>query len=130
MRTLLILLALTLPACGILRDPCAATAAQRASGAVLAQDAQERLDEATAVILTSLGGDLRAEALAKLDAAYGALDAARKALAAINDVCDDVALASVFRSFREAWLAIEPYLALLAGSKPTLRVARPMVIEL
>jgi hypothetical protein len=118
--------------CSILRDPCSATAAARASSAVLVADAQTRLDEAEGVLVYTFHDRVPREALGALRDARTALDAARATLASVDDVCAASDVSPAFAAFRAAWLMLEPFLSLLAKSDGTpmgLLVERPLLVS-
>lgn len=114
--------------CSAMADACAETAAERASAAILVDDAGARLDEAEAVIAKIANADVRAKAVVALGAARAALDAARASLSGVKNLCEAVDVKAAFGDFVSAWKALAPFLALLGGPSAGAQVQAPIVV--
>lgn len=127
-RMVMVVLAVcSTPSCALMRDACIETAAARASAAVLVSDAQTRVADAERVV-DVLPGEARVRASEALAHVRVALDDARRVLASVDDACAAFDARDVFAAFRDAWLVLEPWLALLAGPHGGTSVARPIVV--
>jgi hypothetical protein len=108
---------------------CAETAAQRATAAVLVDDATARLDEAKDVIVNIANPSVREQALVAHRAASAALDASRATLAGVKHMCEALDVVAAFANFVKAWRALEPFISLLGGPSAGSQVATPLVVQ-
>lgn len=108
---------------------CAETAAQRATAAVLVDDATVRLDEAKDVIAKITNPSVREQALVAHRAAAAALDASRATLAGVKHMCEAMDVVAAFADFVKAWRALEPFISLLGGPSAGSQVATPLVVQ-
>jgi len=115
--------------CGLFRDPCAKTAAARASASMIVSDASDRIADARRVIDAFSPGVAQEVARKALLAVDQALDDTRKVLAAVDGACTAIDLHAVFAAFADAWHVLEPFLSMLGGPAGS-RVATPMAVSL
>ena len=128
MKFALLVVASMLCSCSLLRDACAQSAADRASAAILIDDAQDKLDRASLVI-ASLPEDSKAKGEGALQSARVALDAARHVLAGSRNACEGANTAAAFAEFASAWQALAPFLSLMGGAHSGAVVPTPMVLR-
>jgi hypothetical protein len=103
------------PACSLLRDACAESAAQRATVASLVGEAQLALDQAEVIVSAIPTLHARLDAFRALDAAKAALRAGAASLAGANEICESIDFRAAFAEFASAWRALETYLQLFGG---------------
>lgn len=117
-----------MPSCSLFESACTKALPTLTTASVLLDDAQNKVDQAAAIVARIPDPAQRERALVIVAELRAGLDAASAALDAASTPCTAPDVATVFGAFITAWPKIAPFISLLGGPSGS-QVQPPLVMR-